>query len=231
MKLASLNMRGYGNQNVRHSGNKWNHINQIMRDKKLAFLIVQETHMDEERQHQVEQLFSKRMKVFSTANPENPTGKGGVAIVLNKHNLETDSAQSSVIVAGRALLLRTKFHHEEKISILAIYAPNDPGENRDFWKTILTYFQEHPNIPKPDIMAGDFNMVDDAIDRLPTHNDFLEIVNAFDELKSELGLRDGWRATYPDSKAFTYQQTNGGTSQSRIDRIYVKNQILNTARE
>jgi hypothetical protein len=79
-------------------------------------------------------------------------------------------------------------------------------------------------------MGGDFNMVEDAIDRLPTHADQYSQVEALDELKSELNLKDGWRDTYPTTKAYTFHQTATG-SQSRIDRFYVTPLVLATARE
>ncbi len=48
------------------------------------------------------------MKIYFTADPENPTSKGGMAIVINKqltlwHNIET-----RIIVLGHAMLLKTK---------------------------------------------------------------------------------------------------------------------------
>jgi hypothetical protein len=76
LKIASLNVRGFGHQNVHHSSNKWNHINQLVRDKRIGVLLVQEVHRTQERCAQLEQLFSRRMKIFFLESPENPTGKG-----------------------------------------------------------------------------------------------------------------------------------------------------------
>ncbi|KAK0429608.1 hypothetical protein EV421DRAFT_1723050 [Armillaria borealis] len=42
-------------------------------------------------------------------------------------------------------------------------------------------------------------------------------------------MRDGWRDTYPTKKCFTFLQ-NGTNSQSRIDRIYLKTEMLNSTR-
>ncbi len=71
-------------------------------------------------------------------------------------------------------------------------------------------------------MAGDFNMVEDSLDRLPAHSDQENTTDALDNLKQLLGLEDGWRNTFPQKIAFTYLQSNGSKSQSRIDRIYYK---------
>jgi hypothetical protein len=63
-------------------------------------------------------------------------------------------------------------------------------------------------------------MIEDAIDRLPVHKDQDDMVEALDELKQTLRLEDGWRNTFPTPLAYTYLQSNGNRSQSRINRIY-----------
>ena len=84
---------------------------------------------------------------------------------------------------------------------------------------------------KPDLMVGDFNMVEDSLDRLPSHSDQGGTTEALDDLKQLLEVEDGWRNTYLQTIAFTYLQSNGLKSQSRIDRIYFKPCITTTARE
>jgi exonuclease III len=233
IKVASLNMRGFGNDNSNHSQNKWNHVNQIMRDERIGILLLQETHMNMERYNQIKKLFENKLHVLYSADPDAPTRKGGVAIILNKRFIPTqgtDTIRADNIVSGRALLLTLKLKEQRSLKILAIYAPNNPGNNRDFWNTIKDYFEQNPN-KKPDIMAGDFNMVEDSLDRLPTHNDQEDTTEALDSLKQALGLEDGWRNTFPHKAAYTYLQSNGTKSQSRIDRIYSKPSITATARE
>ena len=74
-------------------------------------------------------------------------------------------------------------------------------------------------------MLGDYNLVEDPIDRLPCHADNMQTVEALQNLKSMFLLHDGWRRTYPTTKAYTYLQKATG-SQSRIDRIYVTEKIF-----
>lgn len=185
------------------------------------------------------------MKICFTANPENPTSKGGVAIIINKqltlwHNIET-----KIVVPGWAILLKTRWHGDKDIIILGIYAPNvtsgTANESAEFFKSLLTFFMEHPAW-KLDYMGGDMNFVEDAIDRLPMHTDNIEVRSVFDDLKGLLGLQDSWRYTYPDKRDFSYSctksyQVEGSTErttktfQSCIDRIYVTNKLLETARQ
>ncbi|KAJ3735976.1 hypothetical protein DFJ43DRAFT_990645, partial [Lentinula guzmanii] len=85
--------------------------------------------------------------------------------------------------------------------------------------------------PKADILLGDCNMVEAGlIDRLPAHDDPNDACEALDDLKMMLNVRDGWRMTYPDKKSFTYMQTATGV-QSRIDRIYMTDTLMETARD
>ncbi|KAJ7161824.1 Endonuclease/exonuclease/phosphatase [Mycena crocata] len=211
--------------------NKWNHVNQVVREKRLGILVVQEAHMTEERRSDVEKLFSKRLKLFTSADPENPTGKGGITVVLNRQLTNTNGVKKWEIIPGRAMLMQTNWHRGEMVTFLAIYAPNNPDENRNFWLKIEEWFADNPRAPKPNILAGDFNLVEDAIDRLPMHDDNQAAVDALDELLTSFGLYDGWRETFPTTKAFTFHQNIVNGSQSRIDRIYISENMFVTARE
>ena len=50
-----------------------------------------------------------------------------------------------------------------------------------------------PSIPKPYIMLGDTNIVEEAIDRLPAHMDPVGATRAMANLKAHLDLTDRWR--------------------------------------
>lgn len=101
---------------------------------------------------------------------------------------------------------------EEKLNILNVYAPNDPSENQRFWETI---HDNIINLPQPDVLLGDFNIVEDSIDRIPAHPDHTNAVNALRALKSHLNLQDGWRQTNPSDLTFTYAQS---ARQGMVDR-------------
>jgi exonuclease III len=216
LKVASLNMRGRGTE-------KWNHINQMMRDSRIGILAVQEAHLDDPRVVQLEELFPKRIKIYHTADPTTPNARG-VALVLNKELTNISGVTTQEIIPGRAILLQTNWHRESKLTILAIYAPNVAPENQVFWERLQTIWQTR-NLPKPDILLGDFNLVEDNVDRLPSHSDSTDATEALDNFKSSLQLLDGWRKTYPTTRMYSYSQKASG-SQSRIDRIYVTEQIF-----
>jgi ribonuclease HI/exonuclease III len=229
-KIASLNIKGYGttlraeSENTEH---KWFHVNQIMKLKKISILAVQETHLTDARRAELETVFPK-LKIYMSAHPDHPTRRGGIAIVINKTLIREELSSETTVVRGRALELNTTLHRGTKLRVLAVYAPNDPTENAEFWTEIRNYYNGKSY--SLDMMVGDTNMVEDAIDRLPAHLDSFPQVNAMAELKNDLGLVDGWRQTFPKKREFTFTQNNSH-SHSRIDRIYIAPDIFETTRD
>ncbi|KAJ7342389.1 Endonuclease/exonuclease/phosphatase, partial [Mycena albidolilacea] len=217
IKISSLNMRG----RFHRGEDKWLRINQIMRDRKIGVLAVQETHFSPADVDDVHKLFSKRLQVFATIDPTSPQSKG-VAIVVNKEVSNIVGIKTKVIIPGRALHLTIPWHGDQKLTILAAYAPNDSAENTPFLSKIE---EKTRGLAKPDISLGDWNMVEDSMDRIPHHSDPSSVTDVMRDFKSKLGLIDGWRQTFPDSKAFTFLQTATG-SQSRIDRILVTDRVF-----
>jgi hypothetical protein len=57
LKIASLNIRGRGPT----GNNKWNHINQIMKEQRLGVLAIQEAHLTQEHVDNLHTLFGKRL--------------------------------------------------------------------------------------------------------------------------------------------------------------------------
>lgn len=91
-------------------------------------------------------------------------------------------------------------------------------------------------------MGGDLNFVEDVIDRIPMRSDNTEVCSAFDNLKELLRLHDGWRNTFPDKLDCMYccnrvirdpdtNVTSTQVFQSRIDRIYVTDKLLDQAQQ
>ncbi|KAK0489653.1 hypothetical protein EDD18DRAFT_1110007 [Armillaria luteobubalina] len=94
--VESLNMKGRGSQTAERS--KWSDINLMMKERRS-----------------VQTLFSKQLSIHYSACEENPTGKSGVAIVLNKDLVKTEEAEMMELIPGRALLLQAPWHaaHED----------------------------------------------------------------------------------------------------------------------
>ncbi len=220
IKVAALNIQGMGDTRAWHPNNKWKHVNQIMRQKKIGVLIVGEAHLNDERRDDIEALFNRRLKIFHSEDPDTPNARG-VAIVLNKEITETENVVVTEIVPGRAILLETRWHQSEVLSILGVYAPVNPVHNARFWTTIRHFFKDNPNVRKPDIMGGDMNITEDLIDRYPVRQDHTSAVDSLDELRTYLQLIDGWRECFPTTLKYTRRRPATG-AQSQLNRIYVK---------
>jgi hypothetical protein len=81
------------------------------------------------------------------------------------------------------MILKMKNVEGSDLSILGVYALNRPNQNAAFWRDIKAWHVAHPNVNRPDILGGDTNFVEDAIDRLPSHPDSKASMDAFDDLK------------------------------------------------
>jgi exonuclease III len=230
-RIASLNMKGHGAHNTHTNEGKWYHINQIMRSKKIALLAVQETHMNEERRSEIEDLFKNRLRIGASWDKDAPTRVGGVAIVINKDILDASKVTYEELTAGQALLAQVYLQQGTRINVLAVYAPCSLAkENADFWTELKIKTDALPTSKKPDVMLGDFNMCEDEIDRLPVRGELGRQVQTFDELKSSLNLIDGWRDTYTDAMYYTFHKVNTSIH-ARLDRIYLTKDLLHPAEE
>ncbi|KAJ7164574.1 hypothetical protein C8R43DRAFT_878856 [Mycena crocata] len=223
--VAALNIRGNGSTNVYNPKNKWYEIWRIMWERRIGVLIVGEAHLDDNRKADLDSLYGKCLHLEFSKDPETPNAKG-IAFVLNRNFVLTSDITTREIVPGRAMLLEMQNVDGKPLSILGVYAPNQPGENEKFWNDIKTYFIANPGVRRPDLMGGDTNIVESEADRCPMHPDNAAAVEALDNLKTFLRLVDGWRETYPTTLAYTYHQALAlGGAQSRIDRIYVKRDL------
>ncbi|OSD06062.1 DNase I-like protein [Trametes coccinea BRFM310] len=171
-------------------------------DAKIAILAVQETHLSEERREEVE-------------HPANGSGARGVAFVLNKRLTKGMEHEWVEVIPGP----------RRTISILNVYAPNAPRENEAFWKTLRESIRG-----RVDIILGDWNVTGESMDRLPMTTDDAAAVHALAALISDLEMVDGWRSENPRERAYTYLQLATG-SQSRIDRIYVRREMVRDAND
>ncbi|KAK7045899.1 hypothetical protein VNI00_007330 [Paramarasmius palmivorus] len=102
------------------------------------------------------------------------------------------------------------------------------AQNQAFWEE-LTAMWLQLKLPVPDIMLGDCNIVEDPSDQSNNCSDHQGAVDALTTFKSLFELRDGWRTTFPNNRAFTHRHINAHGSldtMSRINRIYVAQEWL-----
>ncbi|KAK0472702.1 hypothetical protein IW261DRAFT_1343260 [Armillaria novae-zelandiae] len=221
-------MKGRGDQNPLKS--KWSDVNRMIKEQKISILTLQEMHLSEEYAEEIAKVYGKTMKILFTANECHAMGKAGVAVVLNKNLIQTEGVITMNLIPGRTILVQIPWNGGGVFNWLAVYAPNDELESKLMWETLSREWETH-RLPRLNGMSGDFNLVEDALDRLPAHEDKRDTVNAFTTFRKNMALHDGWRNTNPDMKNFMFTQMAGNFSRSQIDRIYVSTHRLKDCEE
>ncbi|KAH9854514.1 Endonuclease/exonuclease/phosphatase, partial [Lenzites betulinus] len=224
LRLATLNVNGFGRADADGVSDKWYSVNQIMKEQRLAVLAVQEAHLSPERMAAVGRLFEDKLVILNSPDPRRDAGVGGVAFVVNKKSFGEPPMRLREVVPGRAASLTVQWSVNRKLTILNIYAPNKAADNADFWDVLRQYYETHMN-HRPDVLLGDFNVVESAFDRLPSHSDGRAPVLALERLTARLKLQDSWRVAHPEKRSFSYLHAASG-SQSRLDRIYLRNELI-----
>ncbi|KAL7277489.1 hypothetical protein ACG7TL_008410 [Trametes sanguinea] len=237
VRVATLNINGFGSLVRDHENNKWGKLYRMMQDQRIGVLMMQETHLTPERRKELTRIFADRIKILHSDHPTAPQAKEGVAFVLNKRIVSTKGAKMTVMIPGRAAQLSLPWRGGEMRHLLCVYAPTSEGSaaRKRFFEDLKEAYETRREVPRPHLMAGDFNVVEDAIDRYPVSASTPDTsVEALDDLKRHLGLMltDGWRARHGNEKAYTFQRTvNGALTMSRLDRIYVRSDMLRWTRD
>jgi exonuclease III len=216
--LATQNIRGRASRTLGPSPiSKWTSINHLMREKKIGILCVQETHLMNEHITSINSVFSRRLKVLNSSDPDHPGSSAGVAFIINKELVEDKNYKMLELVPGRAIALTIQWHNDETITIINIYTPNTANEHPLFWEKFQKKWEEY-EMNDPDFMMGDFNITEDPIDRAPARPDNENVTNALRDLRLKLNIQDSWRLTFPNTRIFTY--ASSVNTLSRLDRIY-----------
>ncbi|KAH9850865.1 Endonuclease/exonuclease/phosphatase [Lenzites betulinus] len=208
----------------KYSENAGEAAHSVAEQQRLAVLAVQESHLTVRRIEDLNSLFGARIDIVGSGHPTNETGAAGVAFIINKNALMGREFATRELIPGRAMMLSYPWTSDKKLNILNIYAPNAAAENAAFWTTLREMY-ERGEMSRPDAMLGDFNVVEEALDRLPPHLDAENAVAALRTLCTTFRLADLWRRAHPNERCYTFRQTGTGV-QSRIDRIYTANERL-----
>lgn len=217
--VASLNVCGRGH--IGRAGDKWNSLNQMMKEKRIGIMALQETHLTHDDVVTIHNLYGRRLRVFASPS-DHASSTQGVAFVLNRELVDVSNVSFDILIPGRAARVRLRWHADKYLTLLNVYAPNEPAANASFWRSLARLVM---GIPHPDVLLGDFNLVEEAADRLPAKEPDEHAILALRDFTSRLSLSDGWRLTDPHRVEFTFPRA-GGPSRSRLDRIYTTDELL-----
>ncbi|KAJ7151846.1 Endonuclease/exonuclease/phosphatase, partial [Mycena crocata] len=226
LKIAALNING---RYMKNKQDKWPHLNRLMFDEKIGVMAVGETHLTEDQVDEIESqsMGRNRLRIFNSIDIEHPN-RGGVTIVLNKDITNIENVGIRRLIPGRAILATIPWHGNLTVTVLAVYAPADsPASNKAFWEELHRMWMTM-NLPVPDMLLGDTNLVQDMFDRLPHRVDDAGATRAYADFKRLIELKDGWRLTNPETLQYTY--SHGVGTHSRIDRIEVSPTLFKNCR-
>jgi hypothetical protein len=212
LTLGTYNIRGRG---ITQRYSKYKDLSSWMRLNRIHIIAIQETKLNE---LDCEIIRAENPRTVLIENNSN-SRSNGVAFILNKDLTVNWSTEHIILIPGRASALKVS-HEKLTMTLVNVYSPNDLREKVAFYKTLLSILKEK-NLRDSIIMLGDFNFVEDSLDRLPEHRDDDEIVTAFNEIKSWLNLVDAWRYQYDTERQYSYTHCHY-ESNARLDRIYCK---------
>jgi exonuclease III len=215
--IATLNMNGKNTVVNGVKKSKWEDIENMMKVRRIGIVALQETHLETEDMHNLTSLHQRRLVIINSRDPERPTQSAGVAFALNKELVQTNDVTITEIIPGRALLLDLTWRESQRLSILNIYAPNVKSEQVAFWEDLHDKWAKGRARRKPDFMVGDFNAVEDDIDRAPARKDDRKVVETMREARIAMGLTDAWRHAHASVRRFTFSSARH--SLARLDRI------------
>ena len=132
--IVTLNMNGASTptQNLDMKG-KWATISYTMRVKRTAILTLQEMHLDAECLQEIQECFDRKLTIYNSQGPENPTSSARVAFVLNNALITLSDLKLHMLEPGQALGITLKWVETRKLSIINIYMPNNKGHQAECW--------------------------------------------------------------------------------------------------
>ena len=210
LKIASMNVRGIGNNNKRRETFNW------LRNKQQSIIFLQEVHCTEATIDMWRSEWGYKA-LFSCLS----SNSAGVCILFN-NNFKFDILKTFLDPSGRYIVCDIKT--DEKLFTLAnIYAPNE--DDPTFFKQVFDRL--HDFACEEIIVGGDFNLVldvkEDKKGGLPrTHQNALKIINQTCE---ELNLTDVWRTLNAGKHRYTWRRKKPEI-QCRLDFFLISSDLI-----
>ena len=206
LTLLSLNVRGLNDLSKRR---KTYH---ALRRTRADILLLQETHSSHSSQRFWRSMWGAKM-LSSHGSP----ASCGVSILFRRH-LKVEILDVFRDLRGRLLIAKCKIGSETFV-IANVYAPNN--DDPDFFVEVAEQIMD---MGEPTcIVAGDFNMTFQDIDRRNSTERHVHAVRAWSQAAQSLGLRDAWREHHPKQPGFTWHR---GDKSSRLDYVFSSLDLL-----
>ena len=191
LSIASINVRGLGNNSKRREVFNW------LRNKRQSIYFLQEAHCTEQNVDLWRSEWGYEA-LFSCCSGSS----AGVAILFN-NNFNLDILKTFSDPSGRFIICDIKTT-EKHLTIANIYAPNE--DNPDFFEHFFDHLYDFRC--EEIILGGDFNLVldveKDKKGGLPkTYQNALKVIN---QKCGDLDLIDIWRTLHPNNRRYTWHR-------------------------
>ena len=215
LKFCSFNVRGINDKKKRIDVFNW------LKRKKVDICFLQEVHSTKDLELKWRNEWG--YEAFFSSGKSNSKG---VAILFN-NTFEFKIHNKTQDTDGRFIILDLTIN-EKRITIMNVYGPNQ--DDPMFYESVKVKVEG--NIHNSVIIGGDFNVVQDyTLDTLNIRNrNNPKAHEKIMKMKDELDIIDPWRDKNPNTKLFTWHNSNN--KQSRIDYFLVStdlNQMIDSA--
>ena len=187
--------------------------------KNADIILLQETHLTQE----LEYITNSQFKCFDLFFSHGSSNSRGVLIGISKR-LCINDVKIQKQATGRLLWLSLCIQNE-KLDIVNIYAPNDIGEQKKFYKNLANMLIEVNSEEKSIIWGGDFNVTLCAADRRQKIVGRSKIVDIIYGIAKKLCLADIWRYVHPLGRQFTWSRKHE-TVASRLDYLFITCRLI-----
>ena len=188
----------------------------------IDFTLIVETHISDEKQNleEVTDLEISHNVIHSYHRVNDPYA--GICLIISKNYIVREKTD---LINGRLLkvLCESKAKPGTFYNVVGFYGytSSTPLSTR---KTQFQQIKKSLETDKTNIFMGDFNFVEEALDRnnISQHSTAKDkqILDEWFEIKNQFELVDTFRTINPTTRRYTFTAPNK-KSRSRIDRIYV----------
>ena len=213
-RVASLNMNG------RRDHQKRLLVSNIVSQKKLDVLFLQETHTDRTNEVDWGRWWTGYYNLSHGTNLS-----AGVAVLFSPR-LDLRLVSYTEIVPGRLLAVRAEIQGIGFVFV-NVYAPNQGSGRLELFQKLSSFVQQCEQ-DECVVLGGDWNCTTDfTLDRTGQEPD-LQSAAALARLEAELAVVDVWRVKHPHARQYTWVKVvNGLISAARMDWFYMLHSFSN----
>ncbi len=214
VRVGSLNINGG------RDGQRRAIVAEMILQKKLDIIFLQETHSDSNNETDWALWWKGHCCLSHGTN-----FSAGVAILFS-HGLQVNVISTTEIHKGRALAVRAEIQ-DVSFCFVNIYAPNQGPGRVELFQTLQGFLRQCDQ-GECVVTGGDWNCTTDfMLDRTGEEPHLLSSTSLA-QVISESGLVDVWRVKHLRGRQYTWVKVSDGrVSAARLDRVYMSQSFAN----